>query len=246
MTTFGVWASIYVGSVVALMYQLVGRSVKIEAVLGAGFLAMGLYVLHRIAPAVTDAMQPRHVQAARQSRAMLFIFGLAGIISAGMFFSMEPLLMLLIPIGCIGVTLYGRKTVFAPLRNITYLKPVAVGCSIAALGWIVVDVPWPPYAVICMVTVVAADAMMCDIPDITYDDSCGCITIPSKTHVRVVWCIACTANVLAACFTWFVMGSNIGLIMLALFPPLYLLRRFDIRVFVDLRLLLVAVLAWAV
>ena len=246
MTTFGVWASIYVGSVVALMYQLVQRSLRIEAVLGAGFLAMGLYVLHRMSPTVTDAMQPRHIQAARQSRTMLFIFGLAGVISAGMFFTIEPTLMLLLPIGCIGVTLYGRKTVFAPLRNITYFKPVAVGCSIAALGWVLVEVPWPPYAVICMAIVVAADAMLCDFPDVSYDDSCGCITIPSKIRGYTVWCIACVANVLAACFLWFVMDTNIGLIMLALFPLLYLLRKFDIRVFVDLRLLLVAVIAWAV
>ncbi len=133
-----------------------------------------------------------------------------------------------------------------PLRNITFIKAIAIGFSVAALGGVLTDTLWPPMAAIALVVVVASDAMLCDIPDIAYDNACGCTTIPSIAPESTVWIIAFAANVLAACFLWFLCDSNIGLIILALFPPLFLVRKFDIRFFVDLRLPIVAVIAWVV
>gem|GEM_PF-1828496 len=244
MTTFGIWASMYVGSVVVLMFQVMERPISIAAVLGSGFLAMAIYVLHRRAPEVNDATQQRHHQATSQRRGMLFIFGLSSIVACGMLYAVAPYLLLLLPIGCIAVTLYGRKIVGYPIRNLTLLKPLAVGCSITILAWVVTGNLWPPLAAIGLAIIVATDALLCDIPDIEYDTACGCTTLPSKTSETTIWLIALAGNLAGAAFLWFVCASITGWLLLIAFPSLYLLRRFDLRFVVDLRLPLIALIAW--
>jgi 4-hydroxybenzoate polyprenyltransferase len=244
MTTFGIWASMYVGSVVVLMFQVMERPISIAAVLGSGFLAMAIYVLHRRAPEVNDATQQRHHQATSQRRGMLFIFGLSSIVACGMLYAVAPYLLLLLPIGCIAVTLYGRKIVGYPIRNLTLLKPLAVGCSITILAWVVTGNLWPPLAAIGLAIIVTTDALLCDIPDIEYDTACGCTTLPSKTSETTIWLIALAGNLAGAAFLWFVCASITGWLLLIAFPSLYLLRRFDLRFVVDLRLPLIALIAW--
>lgn len=244
MTTYGIWAGLYVGSVVVLMFRILGQPVNVAAVIGSVFLAMAVYVLHRISPEVNSDMQKRHHQAVIHRKTMLFLFGLASIIACGMLYMAEPFLLFLLPIGCITVTLYGRKTVCYPIRNILYLKPIAVGGSIAVLGWVLTGTPVPPFAALGLAIFVTADAVLCDIPDIAYDKACGCTTLPAKTHASITWTIVLLANTIAASFLWFACQSAAGWMLLIAFPSLFLLRAFDLRMFVDLRLPLVAVLAW--
>jgi 4-hydroxybenzoate polyprenyltransferase len=244
MTTYGIWAGLYVGSVVVLMFRISGQPVSIAAVIGSVFLAMAVYVLHRMSPEVNDAMQKRHYQALFQRKTMLFLFGLASIVASGMLYIAEPYLLFLLPIGCIAVTLYGRKTVCYPIRNILYLKPIAVGGSIAVLGWVLTGTPWPPLAALGLAIIVTADAVLCDIPDIAYDKACGCTTFAAKTRTSTTWTIALFANTIAASFLWFVCQSVMGWVILIAFPLLFLLRKFNLRIWVDLRLPLVAVIAW--
>ncbi len=244
MTTYGIWASLYVASVISLLSQIAGKPISVAAIVGSGFLAMAVYVLHRISPEITDAMQRRHLQAVAHRRTMLFLFGLSSIVACGMLYMVQPILLLLLPIGCIAVTLYGRKTVCYPLRNIMYLKPTTVGCSIALFGWVLTGTPLPPVGAIGMAIVVSADALLCDIQDVQYDKTCGCVTLPANVHALTIWFIVFSLNIVAACFLWFAAGSLVGWIILLLCPTLFVLRRFDLRMFVDLRLPLVAVIAW--
>ena len=99
MTTYGIWAGLYVGSVVVLMFRILGQPVSVAAVIGSVFLAMAVYVLHRMSPEVNDAMQKRHYQALLQRKTMLFLFGLASIFASGMLYIAEPYLLFLLPIG---------------------------------------------------------------------------------------------------------------------------------------------------
>ncbi|MBT4584370.1 MAG: hypothetical protein HOC93_04725 [Phycisphaerae bacterium] len=244
MTTFGIWASLYVGSVVVLMFQIAGERVTIAAVVGSCFLAMAVYVLHRISPEVHEAIQPRHRQAIQKRKTMLFLFGLASIVACGMLYMVKPILLLLLPIGCIAVTLYGRKTVCYPIRNIIFLKSIAVGISIAGLGWILIHTPWPPVGAIGIAVIISADALLCDIQDVQYDKGCGCITLPARTTESTTWLIASAMNIIGACFLWFVGESIVGWIALLIFPILFIVRKYDLRMFVDLRLPLVAVILW--
>lgn len=244
MTTYGIFASLYVSSVVVLMFQIAGQPASVAVVAGSFFLAMAVYVLHRTAPEVNAAMQKRHLRAIRKKRTMLFLFGLASIVACGMLYMAEPHFLFLLPIGCIAVTLYGRKRISYPIRNIPYIKPVAVGGSIAVLGWVLTEMPWPPLGAIGIAIVVSADALLCDIQDVQYDKTCGCITLPASTNEQIIWLIALLMNIVAGCFLWFAAGSHVGWIILIIFPTLFALRKFDLRMFVDLRLPLVAMIAW--
>jgi len=249
MTTYGIWASLYVAGVVALLFQIIGKPIGVASVVGGGFLAMAIYILHRISPEVNEAMQRRHRQALEHKRTMLFLFGLASIVACGMLYMVKPILLLLLPIGCIAVTLYGRKTVCYPIRNIIFLKPIAVGTSIAMLGWVLTNAPdslWLPIGAIAMAIVVSADALLCDIQDVDYDKTCGCITLPASTRELTIWFIAFSMNIVAACLLWFAAESITGWIMLLIFPTLFALRRFDLRIFVDLRIPIVALIAWTI
>ena len=246
MTTFGIWASLYVGSVVALLFQIAGKPMSVAAIAGGAFLAMAVYVLHRISPEVNDAMQRRHLQALTHRRSMLFLFGLASAVACGMLYMVKPILLLLLPVGCIAVTLYGRKTLCYPIRNVIFLKPIAVGCSITLMAWVLTGTPFPPFGAVGLAIIVSADALLCDIQDVQYDKSCGCITLPANMHPLTIWLIVFLLNVDAACFLWFATGSTTGWIILLVLPTLYALRTFDLRMVVDLRLSIVAVIAWTI
>ena len=246
MTTFGIWAGVYAGGVIFLFLQIAGKPISVAAIIGSSFLVMAVYVLHRMSPEQNDAMQQRHLLAMSKRRTMFFLFGLASTIAAGILYVVNPIFVFLLPIGCIAVLLYGRKSVAYPIRNMRFLKPLAVGCSIAVFGWVISDTPWPPLVAIGMVFVITADALLCDIQDVSYDMACGCTTLPATSREFVIWTFAFILNFTTACFLWFACGSNIGWMILVMFPTLFLLRKFDLRLFVDLRLPLVALIAWTV
>ncbi|MDP7009682.1 MAG: UbiA family prenyltransferase [Phycisphaerales bacterium] len=228
------------------MFQLTGQRASVPVTVGSVFLAMSVYVLHRFAPEINAAMQSRHLQAVRKRRTMLFVFGLVSIVSCGMLYMAEPYFVYLLPIGCIVVTLYGRKTVGYPIRNMLYVKPIAVGVSIIVYAWFVTNKEWPPLAAIGLTFVICSDALLCDIPDIAYDKLCGCTTIPAVQHELVIWAIGLTANAVTAVLLWLLLGSIVGWLMLMTLPFLFLFRKSALRTLVDLRLPFVVVLAWTI
>ncbi len=241
LTVLGLPAAVYVASMTALMFCLSEKPQNLLVLLGAGSLTAGIYMFHRTSIAAVEPMQARHRIAIRHRRLLRRIAWCLLALSAAMFALHHPVSTVLVFGSLAGVIVYGRKTITKPVRNVTVLKPFAVGVAISVFAWALNDFSNATWTLVAFMLICSADALVCDLVDCTYDAASGCSTLATKFGVRGTWFVAGLLYVLAAvCFQ-----SPVGWIFLLLFLFPSLVQK-TIRTAVDVRPILVLLLAWSV
>jgi 4-hydroxybenzoate polyprenyltransferase len=92
----------------------------------------------------------------------------------------------------------------------------------------------------------SADAFVCDLVDTKYDAASGCQTLATQLGERWTWIIASVTYCFASVVLLFAIEqTQIGLYLFVTLVISLACRKFDARYVVDLRLLLVLLLAWA-
>ena len=135
-----------------------------------------------------------------------------------------------------------EKTVTKPLRTIVYLKPLEVGIAIALFAWILAGTPYSIIPLIALVLICSADALVCDLVDREYDLATGCTTLAVKLGLPWIWVAAAIFYAIAA----MVLQTSVGWIFLIFFPLPMFFHHGAVRTIVDIRPVLVLVLAWTV
>ena len=220
---------LYVASVV---YLVAGGD--LDAVLGTGLLAMSVYLLHRLSRRVP----PRSVVADWTAA------GLAAIASVIVLWQVHPFAAVLVPCAITGVLIYGRRVVLRPLREITLLNPIIVATSIAAIACAVSPSPLSSIAVAGPIAVViVGDALLCDLVDIPMDRASGTVTIPMRLSIPGTWLLASVSNSIAGVWLVAIDHSTLALLILVSYAVVWVLRPVRLRMVVDGRLPLVALVA---
>lgn len=247
LTVLGVPAAVYVASMTALLYWVQGDALNPFAVIGSGLLAMGVYTFHRSVAQQSEHMQPRH-RIAFTHRNGLHLISL--IVSGAAFIVLmiyNPLAPLLILGAFTGIFLYGRGAWTPPIRNITLLKPLVVGTSIAGLAWVLAGMSihlWPVFAI---ALICSADALLCDLEDRAYDEATNCRTLATRLGVQYTWLLTgCIYFLCCLSILYWHLHSTIGLLFLIAFPLPMLFQKIGLRTIVDFRPLLVLLLAWII
>jgi 4-hydroxybenzoate polyprenyltransferase len=244
LTVLGIPAAAYVASITALLALIQSQRVHPWAVLGSGLLAMAVYVFHRASAQKIEQMQHRHriaLQHPRLLRVISLIATCGAILALSMYHSFAPLLI----VGAfIGVIMYGRRTWTQPIRNYKLFKPIAVGTSIGALAWILCGMSIDLVPAIAIVMICSADALLCDLDDRKYDDATGCNTCAAHLGNTQTWFVASVIYISAAGgLLYGYSHSSIGLLLLVVFPLPLLFQKIGVRGIVDLRPILVLLLA---
>ncbi len=239
LTVLGIPAALYVASMTALMFYLVGKTQDPLVLLGAAFVTTGIYMFHRTSIVVVDPLQTRHRLAIEYKHTLRVVSWSMLVLSVAILSMRYPFSVLLVTGSVVGVVVYGRKTITKPIRNVTNFKPFAVGIAIGVFAWTLNGFSNSIFTFLAVVLICSADALLCDLEDCSYDLASGCTTLASKYGNCGTWIIAGLLYVLAAiCFQ-----SIIGLLFLLLFFIPLLLQK-SIRTVVDVRPLLILLLAW--
>jgi len=240
LSVLGIPAAVYVVSITALMFFLNKSPQNPLLLLGVGLLTFAIYIFHRASIESVEQMQRRHILSLRHKKKLLLISGVLFILATVLLAIIEPLQVLLVFTSVAGVLIYGRELVTKPLRNYLYLKPFAVGAAIASFAWVLNDCSNVVWTLGAFILLCSADALICDLVDYEYDVASGCHTIASRYSRVVVWCIAGSLYLAAACS----LQMPVGWLFLLLFPVPLLMQK-SLRTSVDVRPLLVLLLAWS-
>lgn len=240
MSVLGIPAAVYVVSIVALMVSLHEKPQNPLLLAGVGVLTAGIYIFHRVSILDVEPMQARHSLALGHKRVLYSISSLLLACALIIFASLEPWFIFLVGGAIVGIVVYGRKIVHAPLRNVTFLKPFAVGGAIAVFAWVLNDCANVGWTLGAFILLCSADALICDLVDCEYDIASGCQTLASKYSSVVIWSIAGSLYIVGA----FCLQTTIGWLFLLLFLAPLLTPK-SLRTSVDMRPLLVLLLAWS-
>jgi 4-hydroxybenzoate polyprenyltransferase len=227
-------------SIFALMVSISEKSQNPLLLAGVGVLTAGIYIFHRVSIVEVEPMQARHRIALRHSRFLYIISCILLVAALGIFAFLQPWFIVLVGGAIVGIVVYGRKIVHAPLRNVTFVKPFAVGASIAAFAWVLNDCSNVAWTLGAFFLLCSADALICDLVDYEYDVATGCQTLASKYSAEVIWSIAGLLYIGGA----FCLLATVGWLFLFLFPAPLLAPKM-LRTSVDMRPLLVLLLAWS-
>ena len=247
LTVLGIPAAVYVTSITAILFYFNQQPIQRVLLLGTALLTMGVYSLHRLSVVEVESMQPRH-RIAIKHRKCIRLASVIFLCSAIVVFAMHQSATTLLVFGSIvGMIVYGRETIIKPLRMMTFLKPFVVGVSIALFAWVLGNIQASLYATVALAIICSADALMCDLIDREYDAATGCTTIAKKLGYRSTWIIALLMYVIAGIGIFSTqLHSPTGYIFLVVFPiPLVFPISFR-RTLIDVRPLLVLLLAWAI
>ena len=247
LTVLGIPAAVYVTSITAILFYVNQQPMQRNLLLGTALLTMGVYSLHRLSVVEVEPMQPRH-QIAFKHRKGILIASVLFLCSAAVVIAMhQPMTTLLVFGSIIGMIVYGRETIIKPLRMVTILKPFVVGVSIALFAWVLGNAQASLVAMVALAIICSADALVCDLVDREYDAATGCTTIAKKLGYRSTWIIALLMYVIAGIGIFSTqLHSPVGYIFLVVFPiPLVFPISFR-RTLIDVRPLLVLLLAWAI
>ena len=246
LSVLGFPAAIYVASITALYFHILGHKFDPWAVFGSGLLAMGVYIFHRSSAQVSAGMQLRHRICVNHRKRLRIVSAIAVSISLAVLAMFHPVAPVLIIGAFVGVVLYGRHTWIVPVRNIMLLKPPAVGVSIAVLSWVLAGMPVEIFSTVALAMICSSDALLCDLDDREYDQATGCTTMALKLGTVRTWIVAAIAYVLGCGLLFFLLHSSVGLLLLVAFPfPLLTMGR-GLRTAVDLRPLGVLLIAWLI
>ena len=246
LSVLGFPAAIYVASITALYFHILGHKFDPWAVFGSGLLAMGVYIFHRSSAQVSAGMQLRHRICVNHRKRLRIVSAIAVSISLIVLAVLHPVAPILIVGAFVGVVFYGRHTWIVPIRNIMLLKPPAVGVSIAGLAWVLAGMPADVFSVVALAMICSADALLCDLDDREYDLATECTTMALKLGASRSWIVAVIAYSLGCGLFFFHTQSNVGLLLLIAFPFPLLTMGKGFRTPVDLRPLGVLLIAWLV
>ena len=243
LTALGIPAGLYIASIVSLMQWVVFKEVNGLISMGAGFLAISIYTFHRssvtVDASVKEHLQSRHLVALRHRTRCIALSIVSGILACSVFIAEHALLGVLPLIGFASILLYGKPILKAPLRTIPILKPLMVGFGISFFGYCLFQWSFPPDIVLAFGLICTADAFLCDVEDIAFDQACGCTTLASKMHHAT--------RVFTAMFFYGVaailLPIDVGVGFLALSIPFFW-QRFINRTYIDVRPVLILLLAW--
>jgi 4-hydroxybenzoate polyprenyltransferase len=240
LTVLGIPAVVYVVSITALMFHMHEKPQNPLLLFGVGLLTAGIYTLHRTSIIAVEPMQSRHRIVLRHKKLLLFVSFCLLVLAAGTLALHTTIATLFVLASIAGVSVYGKKIMLKPLRNVLYVKPLAVGVAIATFAWALNDFSNALWTLVSFILICSADALICDLADCDYDLASGCETLASKFGPRITWRIAALLYICAG----FILHSTVGWVFLALFPlPLFWPNR--LRTAVDLRPFLVLLLAWS-
>ncbi len=197
-------------------------------------------MLHRVSIVEAEPMQARHRIALQHRRSLYGVSFLLLLTAIVIFGSLQPWLLVLAAGAIVGVIVYGRKILYVPLRNVTFVKPFAVGSAIAVFAWVLNDYSNVAWTLGAFILLCSADALLCDLVDSKYDVATGCQTLASRYSTIVVWSIAGSLYIIGALG----LQTTVGWLFLLLFPaPLFTPKL--LRTIVDVRPFLVLLLAWS-
>lgn len=240
LTVLGIPAGVYVASITALLFYVSATKQNPLLLLAVGVMTVGIYMFHRTVITENDQLQPRHRIALRHTTTLRRISWILLLLASGLFALHHPLAVLLVGGSLIGVVVYGRKILFKPARNSTYIKPIAVGTSITLFAWVLNDFSNTMPVFFAFVCFCTADALLCDLLDCAYDKATGCHTLASTLRTTGTWICAGFLTLAGA----LLLLSPVGWILLALFPFLFLTQK-SLRTAVDIRPCVALLLAWS-
>jgi hypothetical protein len=245
LTVLGIPAGVYVMSVTALMFLVNGKPQNSLLLSGVGFLTIGIYIFHRSTVVAVEPMQQRH-RIALQHTTLLRWISCCLLMGAVVIFALhQPIAPLLVFGSLGGVYVYGRKTFIKPLRTYPYLKSIAVGVAITSFAWALNDFSNSILTVVAFVLMCSADAMVCDLLDREYDVATGCRTLAMQLGDYWTWIISTAVYCVASIGILFALvHSRVGFYIFVVYIASLTCRKFDSRYVVDLRLILVLLLAW--
>jgi 4-hydroxybenzoate polyprenyltransferase len=246
LSVLGFPAAIYVASITALFVHMLGQKFDPWAVFGSGMLAMGVYIFHRSSVQECADMQQRHRISIAHRKPLRYFSAVAVTISLIVLAVFHPVAPVLILCAFGGVVLYGRHTWIVPIRNIMLLKPPAVGASIAVLAWVLSGMPADVILVVAFAMICSADALLCDLDDRAYDQATGCTTMATLLGTQHSWIVAGVAYAFGCGLLLLYLHSGVGLILLIAFPLPAATMGGGLRTAIDLRPLLVLLVAWLI
>ena len=247
LTVLGIPAAVYVTSMTAIMFYINQQSFQPLFILGTALLTMGVYSLHRLSVVEVEPMQLRHKIAIKHRKSIRLASVLFLCCAVVVFALHQPLATLLVLGSILGMIVYGRETIIKPLRTVTILKPCVVGVSIAMFAWVLGNIQASLLALVALAIICSADAMVCDLVDKEYDAATGCTTMAKKLGDYSTWGVAVLLYLTAG------MGiintqlhSPIGYLFLVVFPIPLVFPISLRRTLIDVRPLLVLLLAWTI
>ncbi len=245
LTTFGVPAGIYIASIVSLMQWVSTHQVNWFVSLCAGMLGISIYSFHRVSINMTVAtkshLQPRHLFAIHHKSICIALSVIAFFTAVVGLVMEDPMLGLLPLVGFASILLYGKPLLKAPFRTIPLLKPLMVGFGISSFGYCLFVFSIPVEIVIAFGLICSADAFLCDVEDIAFDQECGCTTLASKiTHANRMFAAMFFYGVTAI-----LLPIEVSIGFLALSIP-FIWQRFVNRTYIDVRPVIILLLAWLV
>ncbi|MBL6997026.1 MAG: hypothetical protein ISR75_01125 [Phycisphaerales bacterium] len=242
LTVLGIPAALYVVGITALMFYVQSNEQSPILLTGAGLLTAGVYMFHRTSVDAIEPMQERHRLALRHKKRILAISFTILVLATAVFAIHNPLTTLLVFCSLAGVIVYGRRTITKPLRTFPFLKPIVVGSAIALFAWVLNDFSNSIVTLLAFILICSADALLCDLVDCEFDTATGCITLAKKLGPCLTWCIAGLLYLVAA----IELQSSVGWIILLAFPLPSLFKTSLLRTCIDLRPILLLLIAWAV
>ncbi len=240
LTVLGIPAGLYVVSITALLFYVSETKQNSLLLLAVGVLTVGIYMFHRTAITVNGQLQTRHRIALHHAPTLRRISWVLLLLACGLFALHHALAVLLVVGAFFGVMVYGRTILCKPLRNSTYIKPIAVGTSIAFFAWVLNDFSNTVHVLFAFVCICTADALLCDLVDCAYDEASGCHTLAASLRSSGTWICAGFLTLVGS----LLLSSPVGWIILALFPLLFLSQNM-LRTAVDIRPCIVLLLAWS-
>ena len=155
---------------------------------------------------------------------------------------MEDAILGLLPlVGFVSILLYGKPILKAPLRTIPILKPLMVGFGISFFGYCLFQWSLPVDIVFAFGLICSADAFLCDVEDTAFDQACGCTTLASKmTQAKRMFAAMFFYGVAAI-----LLPIEVSIGFLALSIP-FIWQRFVNRTYIDVRPVIILLLAWLV
>ena len=245
LTVLGIPALVYIMSITALLFHMSGRTQNPLLLIGAGFVTAAVYIFHRSLIQAVEPMQPRHRLAVLHKKKLLCISSVLFLFAIAIFALRHPLETLLVFGSVAGIVVYGRNTFIKPLRTFKYIKPLAVGTAITFFAWALNDFSNSALTVVAFVLMCSADALVCDLVDCEYDAASGCNTLALQLGEYRTKILATAAYALASVGLLVAIEHHIiGLYIFIVFVVSLAFSKFDSRYVVDLRLLLVLLLAW--
>ena len=240
LTVLGIPAAVYVVGITALVFNASEKPQQPLLLIGAGLLSLGIYMFHRSNAAPSSQMQERHRLALKHQKVLFRFSAFCIFLSIFLFAIYAPILIFLAVASMVGVIMYGRKCILQPVRNYLYVKPFAVGVSIALFAWTLSGFSNSILVVLGFMLLCSSDALLCDLSDRDYDEATGCTTLAKNMGSWTTWL---AALVLYIC-SGVLIPNPFGLIFLVLFFVPLLFQNSQ-RTAIDLRPMLVLLIAWS-